>query len=509
MIKGLSQVGGLYQEASNSNDNQFYLFEDIPFYEASKDQIDLALDQAALAFEESKSLSPQQLARLLSNIADEINSHKEIIIQTYQSESHYGQGRANGEFGRTISQIGTFVRLLEKGQYLQAKIDHSTDATPDLRKVLVPIGPIAVFGASNFPLAFSSAGGDTISALASGCPVIIKGHPFHPATSELVASCMIQAVTRSNLHPGLVAHLHGADYSIGQRLIMHPKLKGVGFTGSHNGGKALFDLAQKRSIPIPVFAEMGSVNPIIILRDKLNSDQNLANQIAESVLLGSGQFCTNPGLIFIQTNDSQHSFIQDFINKITSTDINQFVHGDIHKNYVSKIQNLKEGISDLKLYQSKSSLGACGVVGIDQLHRYPDLIQEVFGPYSLIVLFDDYKQLTLLAKEFPGQLTLSILGSRSESNTVSRISDSLGHIAGRLLFDGVPTGVVLKSTMTHGGPYPATTDWRFTSVGTDAIYRWLRPITYQSCPDDLLPETLQDSNPLDIYRQLNDVWGIH
>ncbi|MCY4162240.1 MAG: aldehyde dehydrogenase (NADP(+)) [Flavobacteriaceae bacterium] len=507
MIQGLSQVGGQY--VSSSPSKSFYQWKNTLFFEADSNQINHALDQAELAYATLKMLAPSDIAQLLECIIVELESHQPLILETYQAESHFPKGRADGEFARTIGQIRTFIKLLEKGQHLQAKIDDATEISPDLRKVLMPIGPIAVFGASNFPLAFSAAGGDTISALAAGCSVIIKGHPYHAATSELVATCMIQAVEKSKLHCGTISHLHGSSHHIGQYLIKHPKLKGVGFTGSFSGGKALYDLAQKRTVPIPVFAEMGSVNPVIILKEYLDTDKELAQKLADSVLLGSGQFCTNPGLIFIESKDDNHPLVRDLISRIIQSEVGPMVHENILKSYTDQITQLSKYSPQLKVYQSNVSCATCGVIKINDLIDVSSLTHEIFGPYTLLVLFDGVDEFLKMIPKLKGQLTMTILGNPSEVKKVSEISQAVNHLAGRILFNGVPTGVAVQSTMTHGGPFPATTDSRFTSVGTDAIYRWLRPITFQDCPDALLPDALKRMNPLKLTREVNGTWGIH
>ena len=465
-------------------------------------QIDEILKKAEHAFLKSDGVQHLDFALLLSEIVKELEQKREYIIKTYISESNYPRPRAEGEFGRTIGQIEEFCSLLIKGDHLQIKIEHATENSPDLRRMLVPIGPVVVFGASNFPLAFSTAGGDTISALAAGCPVIIKAHPYHTKTSEVVASCLSKAIENAGLDEGFVSHVVGADHHIGQSLVAHPIVKAVGFTGSFVGGKALYDLAQKRDIPIPVFAEMGSVNPVVILKDKLNSTTSLSKQLGDSVLLGTGQFCTNPGLVFINTENPNHSFIKNLKDQILSADLVQMVAPQIEQSYKLKLDQLKDTVPDLNLYRSSDSLGAVGVTTLSHFGKNPDLLHEIFGPYCLVVLFNEVKELLEVLKELPGQLTLTILGSAKESNDVKRIERSLRQKAGRILFSGVPTGVAVRPTMTHGGPFPATTDQRFTSVGTESIYRWLRPITYQDCPDNLLPLALNDKNPLKLIRDV-------
>lgn len=470
------------------------------FEEASKDQIHNAILSASKALPVFAHSTPHKRADLLEKIKKELLLNVNEIKTRYQLESGYPVERANIEFQRTIGQIQSFIDLLNEGSYLQARI-HKTDAGPDLRKMLYPIGPIVVFGASNFPLAFSTAGGDTISALAAGCPVILKAHPYHAGTSEWVASCIVQAISDSGLPHGIFSHLNAVSHQVGEELVNHPYIKGVGFTGSFKGGKALYDLAQKRKEPIPVFAEMGSVNPIFIFSNRLKTDLELPVQLAASVALGWGQFCTNPGLIVICSDESEPTFffkLQDALLRLPS---GTMVHPNIEQNYLQKLEHL----SKEKIYfeKAKESNAAVGLVKAHQFLQNPELVEEVFGPFTLVVHCVNQSEMLTVLKELPGQLTLSLLANDYDKKALQETLPLARQKAGRLLFEGLPTGVAVTQAMQHGGPFPASTDGRFTSVGTDAIYRWMRPLAFQDCPNELLPPALQKENPLKLWRSVN------
>ena len=470
------------------------------FEEASKDQIQNAIVSASKAFPVFAHSTPQKRADLLTKIKEELLISENEIKARYREESGYSEGRANIEFQRTIGQIQSFIDLLNEGSYLQARI-HKTGAGPDLRKMLYPIGPIVVFGASNFPLAFSTAGGDTISALAAGCPVILKAHPYHAGTSEWVASCIVRAISNSGLPHGIFSHLNGESHQVGEELVNHPNIKGVGFTGSFKGGKALYDLAQKRTEPIPVFAEMGSVNPIFIFSNRLKTDSELPVQLAASVALGWGQFCTNPGLIVICSDESEPSFFFKLKDALLGKPSGTMVHPNIEQNYLQKVEQLSK--EKIYLEKSKESNAAVGLVKADQFLQNPEIGEEVFGPFTLVVHCLNQSEMLAVLEELPGQLTLSLLGTDSDKKALQQTLPLAKQKAGRLLFEGVPTGVAVTQAMQHGGPFPASTDGRFTSVGTDAIYRWIRPVAFQDCPNELLPPALQKENPLKLWRSIN------
>lgn len=506
MISGKNLVNGNWESSKDSV--QFYTLnphnqKPLPtaFEEATEDQIQRALVGATESFELFRTTSFEARAEFLITIQHELQAQKDEILIQYQKESALPQGRAEGEFQRTLDQLQRFIELLKKGNFADIKIHNQG---PDLRKMLLGIGPIVVFGASNFPLAFSTAGGDTVSALAAGCPVIVKGHPYHAGTSEWVAHCISNAVQKCKLPPGVFSHLSGASHEVGSRLVAHPLTKGVGFTGSFKGGKALYDLAQKRAVPIPVFCEMGSINPIFILENQLQTEAGvLVKDIAQSFLLGSGQFCTNPGLIVIHDPSEKNHFYTHLCNEIKEVELAPMVHPNIEKHYLQKLNELIEKNLLNAIFQAENCAAAIGKVEASDFIRYSNLAEEVFGPFTLVVCCKTSEELVEVAHALQGQLTATILGSTSDLTQAKNLLSILSLKTGRLLFKGVPTGVAVTQAMQHGGPFPATTDPRFTAVGTDAIYRWLQPIAFQDCPQELLPEALKNENPKGLVRSIN------
>ena len=471
----------------------------------SPESIEQALEAAAAATLAFAQTTAKQRAHFLSQIASEIEARSRSILSQYQKESGLPEGRANGELQRTLGQIQHFVALLEAGRYIQATI-HKTDTGPDLRKMLYPIGPIVVFGASNFPLAFSTAGGDTISALAAGCPVLVKAHPYHIGTSSLVAEAIAAAVHSCSLHPGVFAHLADTGHGLGQKLVQDPRVKGVGFTGSYAGGKALCELAQKRTEPIPVFAEMGSTNPMVVLQEKLqDGGADLAQAIADSVLLGNGQFCTNPGLIFTLGAPTA-AFLEKLKSVFATAKVGVMVHPNIAQAYQEKLNALKGKYSELQMIQNEPNGPALGQIHATSFQKHLALSEEVFGPFTLLVVHDTPEQLAQSISKMEGQLTATLLGTAKDHQKFPQMQQLLLQKVGRLLFEGVPTGVAVTTAMQHGGPYPASSDSRFTAVGSDAILRWLRPVCYQDAPQENLPQALQDHNPLNIERNCNNLW---
>ena len=474
-------------------------------FEATTQEIETALSAAEAATLPFAQSSARERANFLGQIALQIEGRREAILERYQQESGLPQGRAQGELQRTLSQIQHFKQLLEAGHYVQASI-HKTAEGPDLRKMLYPLGPIVVFGASNFPLAFSTAGGDTISALAAGCPVVVKAHPYHTGTSSLVAEAITEAVALSPFPNGVFAHLQSATHALGQQLAMDHRIKGVGFTGSLAGGKALCALAQEREAPIPVFAEMGSTNPIVILPEKMKKEaQTLAQALADSVLLGNGQFCTNPGLVYA-FGKLPDSFSATLEEVFTKSPTGTMVHPNIAEAYQKKLQAIQEKFPAIKLLQKAPFAPALGQVSADYFQAHPELGDEVFGPFTLVVVHDNVQALAQSIQQLDGQLTATILATVDDLAAYPQIHPLLVQKVGRLLFDGVPTGVAVTTAMQHGGPYPASSDSRFTAVGSDAIYRWLRPVCYQDAPQAVLPEALKDHNPLELERNINNQW---
>jgi NADP-dependent aldehyde dehydrogenase len=373
--------------------------------------------------------------------------------------------------------------------------------------MMVPLGPVVVFGASNFPFAFSTAGGDTASALAAGCPVLLKSHPMHAGTSEMVASAVIAAAEELGMPNGVFSHLNSSGIEVGQQLVQHPGVSAVGFTGSHRGGRALFDLAAKRKEPIPVFAEMGSVNPVVLLPGAMEKEAEVwAKRYAGSITLGSGQFCTNPGLLLGIKGKSLDTFVNGLSQEILAIAPSSMLHPSIKGAYD---RGKELAVSQERTKVAAAFEGELGpnypqqlvlLVNGDTFMENPALHQEVFGPFAVLVQCKDETELLEIVRHLEGQLTGTVIGSDSEFPAFKSVVEALQQKVGRLIFNGVPTGVEVAPAMQHGGPYPASSDPRFTSVGVHAINRWVRPVSYQDCPDSLLPDELKDSNPLGIFR---------
>lgn len=480
--------------------------------------INAIMQRAKAAAQVYRNAEPEAIAKFLETIADEIEAIGAELIKTAMAESNLPEGRLTGERGRTCGQLRLFAQYVRGGSWADAVIDTAIpDRTPfpraDIRRMTRPLGPIVVFGASNFPLAFSTAGGDTASALAAGCPVVIKGHPAHPKTSELVFGAMQKAADACGLPEGVVQHVGGSAFSIGQALVQHPVTQGVGFTGSFTGGQALMKYAQEREQPIPVFAEMGSVNPVLFLPDTLaQSGAQLAAQYAGSITLGVGQFCTNPGLLLAIEGAELDTFVEALGSELSQKAADKMLHEGIHNNYQKKLRDIlqekgvttvHEPVEDVAVLEAPPALAT--VQAADFLDN-PKLHEEIFGPFALLVKCGDFDQLLEVWKAVGGQLTTTIMGTSKDLNDYDQLLPVAEEIAGRVIFNGVPTGVEVGHAMIHGGPWPATTDSRYTSVGTSAIRRWLRPVCYQDCPDHLLPAALQNGNPLGLWRKVNGEW---
>ncbi|MCB0475693.1 MAG: aldehyde dehydrogenase (NADP(+)) [Flavobacteriaceae bacterium] len=406
--------------------------------------------------------------------------------------------------------------MVEEGSWVEATLDtgipdRSPVPKPDLRKMMIPLGTVVVFGASNFPLAYSTAGGDTAAALAAGCPVIVKSHPMHAGTGELVASAIVKAAEKSGMPKGVFSNLNSSGIEVGVQLVKHPQVKAVGFTGSIGGGRALFDLAAQRKEPIPVFAEMGSVNPVVILPGAASEKAaDWAKTYAGSITLGTGQFCTNPGLLLGVKDENLQEFIKHLSDEIVKIEPTCMLHPNIIGAYESKKQRAlsQEGIRVTAEYQTAvaTNFARQTVVTVEgkTFLENPTLHQEVFGPFSMVVQCKDSNELEVIISNLEGQLTGTILAGSGEMERSPRIVSALQNRVGRIIFNGVPTGVEVCPSMQHGGPYPASTDSRFTAVGIHSIKRWVRPFSYQQWPNDLLPDALKDKNPLGITRLLNN-----
>jgi NADP-dependent aldehyde dehydrogenase len=377
--------------------------------------------------------------------------------------------------------------------------------------MLIPLGPVVVFGASNFPFAYSTAGGDTACAFAAGCPVIVKAHPAHSGTSERVAQAIFKAIEKCDMPPGVFAHLQGESFELGKRLIMHPIVKAVGFTGSFAGGKALFDQANQRVEPIPVFAEMGSINPVFLLPQKLNeSFREIAKSYAASVTLSVGQFCTNPGLIIGIEGESLTGFMDSLGDEIMHTAPGKMLHPGIAKSFgekralaLSQEEVTTVAVSNTEVKDNEGTPTLASASGKAFLNN-PILHQEVFGPYSLIIRCKDVNEMFQVATHLEGQLTATLMATEEDILQNNELIEAVKNICGRIILNGVPTGVEVCLSMQHGGPFPATTDSRFTSVGADGIKRFARPIAFQNWSQGLLPDELKNGNPLGLWRTVND-----
>ncbi|MFD0963129.1 aldehyde dehydrogenase (NADP(+)) [Pseudofulvibacter geojedonensis] len=473
------------------------------FTEATSEEIDEAVQLAHQAFKEFRNVPGEKRAEFLNAIADEIMALDNELIEVYMSESGLPEGRAKGERGRTVFQLQSFAALVKDENWRENTIDlpnyeRAPIPKPDLRKTLIPLGSTVVFGASNFPLAYSTAGGDTASALAAGCPVIVKSHPMHAGTGELIASAIVKAAEKTGMPNGVFSNLNSSGIEVGEQLVKHPQVKAVGFTGSIRGGRALMDLAAKRSEPIPVFAEMGSINPVIITSNAIaNRGESIADTYAKSINLGTGQFCTNPGLLLTIDGAETNTFIQDLAQKTTAIDPQCMLHPNIKSNYTrlgSEVSS-QNGLEVISKYEAAveenfAPSQVSTVSGKDFLSN-PKMHQEVFGPFSVVVRCKDEAELIEIIDGLEGQLTGTILAEKEDYNNLSNIIDSLQNRVGRIIFNGVPTGVEVCESMTHGGPYPASSDSRFTAVGIGSIRRWVRPFSYQDFPKELLPQSLQ------------------
>lgn len=487
-----------------------------PFFAADNDIISSAMDKAAAAFKVFKSINKDQKSNFLRSIANELELVSTALIDVAMQESGLTEVRLKGELARTTGQLRMFADLIEEGSWVDAVImpampDRLPMPRADIRRMLRPLGPVVVFGASNFPLAFSVAGGDTAAAFAAGCPVIVKVHPAHPGTSAITATAIIKAVKNNHLPDGCFSMLYDGSYEVGTALVQHPHTKAVAFTGSLKGGMALHNLAQNRKDPIPVFAEMGSTNPIFVFPEAvINNAQSLSEKLAVSVTSGAGQFCTKPGLIFVMENINLDNFKNHLITAFQNCQPVTMLTPGICANYFEKQSNVlsENGVS--LLYAShldKSALpnGANPIlaeVTAGNWLKNPSLAEEVFGPFSLLIIIKSIDELNAIVEKLEGQLTTTVISEAEDLAKYSAIIEDLTDKAGRLIFNGVPTGVEVNAAMNHGGPFPATNN-NYTSVGSKSIYRFVRPIAYQDWPDHLLPMELKRENPYHITRQTN------
>ena len=483
--------------------------------EATVDDINEVLQRSHAAFQHYKNLSLKQRAEFMHSIAEELKNIEENVVPVAAEETNLPEARLRNELGRTIFQLNSYADACERGEWLEARIDTAlpdrNPPKPDLRKMLVPLGPVVVFGASNFPFAYSTAGGDTACAFAAGCTVVVKAHPAHARTSDIVASAVWKAAQRCGIPEDVFAHVHGASFEVGKALVMHPHTKAVGFTGSFQGGKALFDWAAQRKQPIPVFAEMGSINPVFLFPGKINKDAaEVARLYAGSITLGVGQFCTNPGLLIAMETGGLQTFIDELKTSITKVAPAKMLHKGIAGAYIEKRKTAlaQKGVELIAVSEvdtdSEEGVATIATASAAAFLNNPVLHQEVFGPYSLIIRCKDEAEMQAVVQKLEGQLTATVMATDTDIRNHSELIDSIREICGRFIYNGVPTGVEVCLAMQHGGPFPATTDSRFTSVGADGIKRFARPLAWQNFPDQLLPDELKNANPLNIWRTVND-----
>ncbi len=485
------------------------------FVEATAEEIDRAVQKAEEAFVIYRKKSDQERADFLDKIGEEIMNLGDTLLELCHQETGLPMGRLTGERGRTVNQLKLFAELLRDGTWVDARIDTAMPdrqplPKPDIRQMQIALGPVGVFGASNFPLAFSIAGGDTASALAAGCTVVVKGHPAHPGTSELVGRAIAQAVESSGMPAGTFSLVQGKSVEVGMGIVQHPLIKAIGFTGSFRGGKALFDAANQRDEPIPVYAEMGSINPVFVLPEALKQrSDKIAEGWVGSLTLGVGQFCTNPGVLVSMNSEETTQFLKVAEQSLSSLSTGAMLTNQISEVYqsaVNQMSQIEEVATVATSQRSDAATAAEGQIFSTSAQRFltnSELSDEVFGPSSLHVTAQSKNEMLEVAKNLEGHLTATLHATDRDLEEYADLVAILERKVGRLLVNGFPTGVEVCHSMVHGGPYPATTDSRTTSVGTLAIKRFTRPISYQNFPQNGLPQALKNENPLRIFRLVN------
>lgn len=485
------------------------------FHEATPQEIDQAILKAEEAFLAYSKKSGKERALFLETIAEEIIALDDDLIKRCIEETGLTEARLTGERGRTVNQLRLFASLLREGSWVEARIDTADPnrqpaPKPDIRSMQKALGPVGIFGASNFPLAFSVAGGDTASALAAGSTVVAKAHPAHPGTCEMIAHAIMRAIAKSNMPDGTFSMVHGHSTQVGMAIVKHPLIKAIGFTGSFRGGKAIFDAAVQRPTPIPVYAEMGSTNPVFILPGALRERKaEIAKGLTASVTLGVGQFCTNPGLVFFEESAEAAHFQQLTAANFQEVAAATMLTSQIHRAYENGIEKLGKQAGVARLAKGKT--GEEGFQGVGHLFQTnarnflanEDLEEEIFGPSTIAVTASNKAELIDAAQKLSGHLTATLWATDDDLKAYADLIAILERKAGRLIINGFPTGVEVCHAMIHGGPFPATTDNRSTSVGTAAITRFTRPVCYQNFPNAILPDELKNENSLGIWRLVN------
>lgn len=468
--------------------------------ESSAEEVDAACRRAAGAAAGLDALGRAGRARMLRAMADALEARREDLVRLADRESALGEQRLNGELTRTCFQLRTFADALDDGGYLEATIDHAGDTPmgprPDLRRMLVPLGPVAVFGASNFPLAFSVPGGDTASALAAGCPVVVKAHPSHPATSQVAYEALSEGAASAEAPEGTIEIVHGVK--AGAELVRHPAIRAVGFTGSLRGGRALFDIASSRPDPIPFYGELGSLNPLVITPAAAEERaEEIAKGLAGSFTLGVGQFCTKPGLVFMPEGAAGDRLRDALTGLVGEMGTNAMLNSGIRHAFdhgVRRLQEKPEVQAVVAAPRAESGpTGAAPVVFATKASSVRDAeLEECFGPTTVLATYGSEEELFDAVDALSGALTATVHTGEADTDLPGRLMTKLRDRAGRVIFNGYPTGVAVSWTMSHGGPWPATTNALHTSVGATAMRRFLRPVAWQDAPQDVLPEELRD-----------------
>jgi len=492
-MDGYSLIAGEWLAGEGTFQSEPATGEAKTFSTGSVDLVNKACAAAEDAFWSFAYSSREDRAHFLDRIAEEIDVRGDAITEIGSAETGLAAARLEGERGRTTGQLRFFAEHIRKGEYLDLRHDEALPERqplprPDLKMAQRPIGPVAVFGASNFPLAFSTAGGDTAAALAAGCPVVVKGHSAHPGTGEIVAEAVDAARKSCNLHPGVFSYVQGGGRIVGSTLVRNEYIKAVGFTGSLGGGRALFDLCAARPEPIPFFGELGSVNPLFVLPEALAArGAEIGSNWAGSLTMGAGQFCTNPGLVLLSSGEDAVAFINSATDALNAAGEQTMLTSGIAQAYHSGQAQVAatEGVTThvAETTSGRRSRAAFHVVTAAAFAENPNLAHEVFGPMGIAVLVEDPKDYVEIAKSFEGQLTATVHMDSGDADLANDLLPVLERKAGRLLFNGFPTGVEVADSMVHGGPYPASTNFGATSVGTLSIRRFLRPVCYQNMPD--------------------------
>lgn len=485
-----------------------------PVHEATSVEVDQALRAADAAFEDYRQLGGERIGAFLEAVAGEWMALGDVLLDQARAETALPLSRLTGERARMVNQARTFAALAREGSWVDARIDRADPVRqpapkPDVRRMLQPIGPVAVFGAGNFPFAISVGGGDTVSALAVGCPVVAKAHPGHPGTCEMLGRAIVAAAEKTGVPAGVFGMVHGRGHEVGLALVRHPLTRVVAFTGSQVGGRALFDAAAARPDPIPVCAEMGSTNPVFVLPGAMaERGANIAEGYVQSVTLGTGQFCTNPGVLLAVEGPSLAAFLDAIAKAAAAVAPSTMLGAATCQAFHGGLERVLRtpGVSVLGQSRIAPDAGrleaACAILeaALATLEARPHLWDEVFGPASIVIVCPEPADLTRVARRLHGHLTASIHGTAAEIEASRDLVSALERRVGRIVLNGYPTGIEVCAAMHHGGPYPATTDERYTSIGTASIERFVRPVCYQGFPPSALPAELRDDNPRGIWR---------